>query len=153
MFSPFQVSPLETPYLTPSPPASLRVLPLPPTNSHHGNLLTVTPNKRKIKSHTLSAYRIYITIPKDRRGKVRKFWIKAKLKAIRTNLKFYFYLCLMPKTLSRSPASFSFIDYNTLLSRSLHTCSTAFSSRYTNFGISNILGFPRQSTLLALYFH
>ena len=31
MFSPFQVSPLENPYPIPTPPASMRVLPQPPT--------------------------------------------------------------------------------------------------------------------------
>ena len=33
MFSPFQVSPLETPYPIPSSPAFMRVLPYPPTHS------------------------------------------------------------------------------------------------------------------------
>ena len=34
MFSPFQVSPSETPYPIPSPLASMRVLPHPPTHFH-----------------------------------------------------------------------------------------------------------------------
>ena len=79
---------------------------------------------------------------------MRKYWTKAKLKTSWANSKLYISVPDV-KMLFRSPRPFSFADCSTLLSCGLVPLPVSSSPWQVshNSGISNILGFPRQSRL------